>query len=70
MRTTLDIPESLLSAVEASSGATTRREAVIIALEDYLRRKRRQEVIEAAGTLELDPDLAKVRARDHERTRP
>lgn len=61
MRTTLDLPEALLDEVQQATQATTRREALIIALEDYLRRKRRSRVIVAAGTMDLDLDVRALR---------
>ncbi len=69
MRTTLDIPEALLDQVQAIAGAPTRREAVIIALDDYLRRQRLQRVLAAAGTLDLDVDARVIRAAGDRRTR-
>ncbi len=69
MRTTLDIPEALLDQVQAIAGASTRREAVIIALDDYLRRQRLQRVLAAAGTLDLDIDTRAIRAAGNRRTR-
>lgn len=51
MRTTLDIPEELLIAVEESSGASARRAAVVA----------------AAGSLTFDGDPAELRAQDRKR---
>ncbi len=61
MRTTIDIPEHLLEEVQRATEATTRREALIIVLEDYLRRHRRRRVVEAAGTLDIDLDVSEFR---------
>jgi metal-responsive CopG/Arc/MetJ family transcriptional regulator len=66
VRTTVDLPERLLEEVQAASRAPTRREALVIALEDYLRRQRLRAVIDAAGT--LDDDFAPL-ARDGVLTR-
>ena len=61
MRTTVDLPESLLDEVQQAAQTSTRREALIVALEDYLRRQRRRRVVEAAGELDLDVDVRALR---------
>ena len=63
MRTTVDLPEGLLDEVERVTNAGSRREALVIALEDYLRRQRRSRLIAAAGTLDLDVDPRALRAK-------
>lgn len=68
MRTTVDLPEPLLDEVQAVSNAPTRREALVIALEDYLRRQKLRSVIDAAGTLDLDIDVRALRAADRRRS--
>lgn len=67
MRTTVDLPESLLDEVQRAAQTGTRREALIIALEDYLRRQRRRRVAEAAGDLDLDLDVRAVRRAGSQR---
>lgn len=67
MRTTVDLPESLLDEVQQAAKTSTRREALIIALEDYLRRQRRRRVVEAAGALDLDVDARALRHADRSR---
>ncbi len=62
MRTTIDLPEALLDEVQRTTQASTRREALLIALEDYLRRQRRARVISAAGSMDLDLDVRALRA--------
>lgn len=69
MRTTLDIPEALLDEVQQVAGVSTRREAVIVALDDFLRRQRMKRVLAAAGTLELDVDARAIRTTGNRRTR-
>jgi Arc/MetJ family transcription regulator len=61
MRTTIDLPEALLDEVQRTTKATTRRDALVIALEDYLRRQRRSRVIGAAGTMDVDLDVRTLR---------
>lgn len=69
MRTTVDLPEPLLEEVQAVTRASTRREALVIALEDYLRRQKLRAVIEAAGQLDLDLDVRALRDADRRRVR-
>ncbi|MBM4320124.1 MAG: hypothetical protein FJ125_09215 [Deltaproteobacteria bacterium] len=64
MRTAIDLPAELLDSVQEATGAPTRRQALVVALEDYLRRKRIEGVIEAAGTLEFDLEARQIRDLD------
>lgn len=67
MRTTLDLPEDLLRDLQGVTGAPTRREAVIVALEDYIRRQRLKRVAAAAGQLDFDVDPRELRALEARR---
>jgi hypothetical protein len=61
MRTTIDLPEALLDEVQRTTRATSRRDALVIALEDDLRRQRGSRVTAAAGTMDLDLDVRALR---------
>jgi hypothetical protein len=50
MKTTIDIPEKELADAMRFTRARTKREAVVIALEDFNRRKRMAELVKYAGT--------------------
>ena len=50
MKTTVDIPEHLLKDALRFSKASTKREAIVTAMEDYNRRKRMAELIKYSGT--------------------
>lgn len=52
MKTTLDIPEETLQEAIRHTGAKTKREAVVIAVSDFNRRRRLQKLVEKFGTLE------------------
>jgi Arc/MetJ family transcription regulator len=52
MKTTVDIPEEQLQEVIRHTGAKTKREAVVIALTEFNRRRRLQKLAEKFGTLE------------------
>lgn len=50
MKTTIDIPENTLKDAMRYAGANTKREAVVTAMEDYVRRKRMVELTRHAGS--------------------
>jgi Arc/MetJ family transcription regulator len=52
MKTTIDIPDDELREALKHTGAKTKREAVVIALSDFNRRRRLQKLAEKFGTLE------------------
>ena len=52
MKTTIDIPERLLAAAMKAAGTTTKRDAVLRALEDFNRRARLRKLTERLGRSE------------------
>ena len=52
MKTTIDIPNDELQEAIRLTGAKTKREAVVIALSEFNRRRRLQKLAEKFGTLE------------------
>jgi len=50
MKTTIDIPEKVLKEAMRNANASTKRDAVIAALEEYNRRRRVQKAIDKLGT--------------------
>lgn len=50
MKTTIDIPEDIMQDALRISGARSKREVVLNALRDYVRRKRMAELARHAGT--------------------
>lgn len=50
MKTTVDIPERVLTDALRFTKANTKREAIVTAMEDYNRRKRMAELIKYSGT--------------------
>ena len=70
MRTTVDLPEELLAEVQRLSAAPTRREALILAMAEYVRRRRLAELAVAPRDLEFDEAaVGAVRSRDRARAR-
>ena len=52
MKTTIDIPDDVLQEAMRFSGATTKREVVLCALQEYNRRRRLARLAKRLGTFE------------------
>jgi len=63
MRTTVDLPEDLLEEARKLSQTKTIRETLVAALEELIRRGRREELRRMAGGFELGTDVVKARGR-------
>ncbi len=63
MRTTLDLPESLIAEAMEVSNQRTKTAVIIAALEDYVRRSRLQALKKYKGKVALDVDLDTLRKR-------
>ena len=50
MKTSVDIPEDLLNELLENTHAESKRKAIIIAIEEYNRRKRMSDLVETLGT--------------------
>ena len=67
MRTTVDLPAELLTTAMQLSPARTKREVLTAALEEYVKRRLREELRRKRGTDFLDlthEDLQRMRADD------
>lgn len=64
MKTTLDIPNDLIRKAMKLSKSNTKKQAVIMALQEFIRRKTIEEAITMQGKLEFMADWEKLR---HER---
>ena len=53
MRTTLTINEKLLEEVKTLSGVKTKKEAVEMALEEFIKRRKAKKMIELEGKIDL-----------------
>ena len=65
MKTTVDIPEQLLKDAMRYAKAATKREAVVVALEEYSRRHRLEALVAMAGTSDgfyTDEELQRYRS--------
>lgn len=63
MRTTLDLPESLLAEAMTLSHQKTKTSVIITALEAYVRQAKMDELRKFKGKVNLDPDLDVLRKR-------
>ena len=63
MRTTLDLPESLIAEAMKLSHQRTKTAVIIAALEDYIRKNRIQGLKKYKGRVDLDTDLDTLRKR-------
>jgi len=64
MKTTLNIPDELVKKTMKLSRSKTKTEAIVTALEEYIRRKKLDEIIGMEGKLQFSHDWEKSR---HER---
>jgi len=69
MRTTLDVPESLLNEAQRLLQFKSKTDTVIFSLRELIRKKRIEELKELAGLIRLDVDLDRSRRRPRRRTR-
>jgi Arc/MetJ family transcription regulator len=63
MRTTLAINEKLLDEAKALSGAKTKKEAVEIALDEFVRKKKAKKLLDLEGKVELSLTLKELLSR-------
>ncbi|MFB3885557.1 MAG: type II toxin-antitoxin system VapB family antitoxin [Thermodesulfobacteriota bacterium] len=61
MKTTLNIPEALLKTAMTLSKNKTKTGTVIVALEDYVRKKRIEKILEHQGKLQFEEIWEKSR---------
>ena len=63
MRTTLDLPASLMEEALKVSHHRTKTAVIIAALEDYVRKSKLEGLKQFAGRVALDVDLSRLRGR-------
>ncbi len=67
MRTTLDIPESLLEEAQRLLGFKSKTDTIILSLRELIRRRRIEELKGLLGAVKLEIDIPKSRRRPHKR---
>ncbi len=60
MRATLCIPDELVSEVQRISGKKTKTQAIVTVMEEYVRRKKMEELLALRGTITIDYDWEKA----------
>ncbi len=68
MRTTLNVDDQIFTDLIKATCAKTKTEAVRIALTEYLRMKRKQELLALRGRLDIADDWQSLRALDARET--
>ncbi len=73
MRATLNIPDNLLVEVQKITGTQSKTKAIVTAMEEFVKRKKRERLLALKGHIVLDdvtPELEEVElqeANSHER---
>lgn len=68
MRTTLDLPESLVDEARAALGFTSKTDTVVYALREVVRRNRADDLKRLMGTIEFEFDPRTMRRNERRRT--
>lgn len=63
MRTTLNLPESLLNEAMRVSHSNTKTAVIVLALEELIRKSKLSDLKKFKGKIDLDIDLDEIRAR-------
>lgn len=69
MRTTLDIPESLIEEARRLLGFKSKTDTVVLSLKEMIRRKRIEELKDLLGSVQLEIDVPSSRRRARSRAR-
>ena len=56
MRATLNIPDELIDAVQKLSGEKTKTQAIVTVMEDYVRRKKMEDLLALRGKIAIEYD--------------
>ncbi len=60
MRATLEIPDSLVKDLLKVTGEKTKTKAICLAIEDFLRRKRKEKLLSLSGKIRFDLDWKQI----------
>jgi Arc/MetJ family transcription regulator len=67
MATNLALDDALIEEARRTGGHRTKREAVTAALDEYVRRRKQQKILEQFGTVDFDPQYDYKAARRKKR---
>lgn len=56
MRATLNIPDELITEVQNLTGAKSKTKAVVTAIQEFIRKKRMEQLLALKGRIEIDYD--------------
>jgi metal-responsive CopG/Arc/MetJ family transcriptional regulator len=56
MRATLNIPDELIDEVQRISGEKTKTQAIVMVMEEYVRRKKMEDLLALRGKISIDYD--------------
>ncbi len=56
MRATLNIPDKLIAEVQQISGQKSKTQAIIMVMEEYVRRQKMQTLLDLRGKIQIDYD--------------
>lgn len=59
MRATLNIPDDLLSEVQKITGEKSKTKAIVVAMQEYIRQKKIEELLALRGKIKIDYDWQK-----------
>jgi Arc/MetJ family transcription regulator len=68
MRTTLDLPESLIEEARRLLGFKSKTDTVVLSLQELIRRRRIEELKSMMGHVRLELDLSESRRRPRRRS--
>ena len=64
MRATLCIPDELIDEVQRLSGKKTKTQAIVTVMEDYVRRKKMEELLALRGKIAIEYDWEREEAAE------
>ena len=64
MRTTINVQDSIFKNILSLTGASTKTEAVNRALAEYVRLKRKEQLIELSGKIRIEENWQELREMD------
>ena len=64
MATNLALDDALIEEARKTGGHKTKKEAVTAALDEYVRRRKQQKILELFGTVDFDPNYDYKAARN------
>jgi Arc/MetJ family transcription regulator len=68
MATNLALDDALIEEARRTGGHKTKKEAVTAALDEYVRRRKQQKILELFGTVDFDPNYDYKAARSKKRS--